>query len=259
MPAEPAAKTLEELRSEVRASELIDFEVRGIKTRFFDQRGALAACHRAGTFYEYGMLVRIAELGRPGTYIDVGANIGNHTVFFAQHCPATVVHAFEPLDFVYAHLAEAVAVNGLTNVVLHQYGLGAKSGDVTICTGSDYYVIRCRRLDRIRIRGPVAVIKVDIEGMESAFIQGARRTLRRKRPVLYIEAQTETELASIEAALGRLSYRRTGRVFNATPTYEFARDGDPLLGPVPRRDWFGGRFVRRAKGWLAARIRALLR
>jgi FkbM family methyltransferase len=217
------------LREEVRSRDILELEVGGVRTRFFDARGSLAACHRAGWFYEPKMLNRIADLARKGVYLDVGANMGNHTVFFAQHCPATAVHSFEPLNFIFALLEENVRLNDLSNVSLYPFGLGAVDGEFKTQMGRRTFPIACRRLDDLRIEGPLAVVKVDIEGMELQFLRGAQKTLLRERPLIYLEAHTDAELADLETALAGLSYRRTGRVFNATPTYEFAPDGDALL------------------------------
>lgn len=217
------------LRREVRARPVIDLEVAGVSTKFYDQQGALAACHRGGYFYEPNMLQHIAALGRSGVYVDVGANIGNHTVFFAQHCPATVVHAFEPLDFIYANLIENVTLNGLSNVELHQHGLGDTVGRFPTQMGNRVFEVACERFDDLHVEGPLAVVKVDIEGMELAFLRGASRSLQLERPLLYIEAHTPGEVEALDGELQNLAYRRTGRVFNASPTYEFAPDEDPLL------------------------------
>jgi FkbM family methyltransferase len=250
MCSDPAEEQLAALREEARGRELLDIEVDGVKTRFYDQGGKLADCHRIGEFYEAAMLNRIAALGREGVYLDVGANVGNHTAFFAQHCPSTSVHAFEPLDFVAAILAENVAVNELTDkVFIHQFGLGETPGDVTVKMGQRTYSFGCRRLDDVfadssggALDGPLAVLKVDIEGMEVPFFRGAAGTLRRERPLIYVEAGTPPELAELRALLGELDYRPTGQCFNATATYEFAPAGDPLLARPRRRP--GRRLVR---------------
>lgn len=229
MADEQGYERLDALREEMRARDVIHMEVSGIQTRFFDQQGALAACHRRGWFYEPAMLEHIAHQAREGAYLDVGANIGNHTVFFAQHCPATVVHAFEPLDFIFANLAENIALNQLSNVKLYRHGLGEQAGEFPTQMGNRVFQITCRRLDELRLTGPIAVVKVDIEGMESSFLRGAAETLRVERPLLYIEAHTSGEVQDLDRTLAALAYRRTGKVFNASPTYEFAPEEDPLL------------------------------
>jgi FkbM family methyltransferase len=223
--------TLDEMRADVRAREVVTLDVDGIRTSFFDQRGALAACHRKGWCYEPAMLARIAGLGRPGAYLDVGANLGNHTVFFAQHCPATTVHAFEPVDVALAMLVENVALNGLTNVSVHPFGLSAQEGQFETQVGNRRFAISCRRLDDLHLDGPLAVVvKVDVEGMELDVVRGAERTLRRDLPLMYVEAHSTERLAELEATLGGIGLQRTGRVFKRLADIRVRA----LRGPAPR-------------------------
>ena len=67
----------------------------------------------------------------------------------------------------------------------------------------------------------VSVVKLDIEGMEPEAIRGMSKTLLRSQPVLFIEAHTQKEIDEQQEVLGELGYERTGRVWNATPTYEW--------------------------------------
>jgi hypothetical protein len=114
----------------------------------------------------------------------------------------------------------------------HQVGFG--HGDPP---GSVVEEFPVARLDDV-VRGPVAVIKLDVEGMESAVLRGAGRILSRHRPVVFAEANTEAEGESVAQVLAPYGYRATGRVFNSSPTYEYAAPpnrGRERLRPVWRR------------------------
>ena len=65
--------------------------------------------------------------------VDVGGNIGLHTVRFAQLFGT--VHSFEPTTTNFECLQKNTAI--LDNVILHQLGLGAESGTVTIQLPAD--------------------------------------------------------------------------------------------------------------------------
>ncbi len=55
---------------------------------FHPGRGRIHAIHaNTGRFYEPDLLDFIASRGLSGVYVDIGAHIGNHTVFFAEECP----------------------------------------------------------------------------------------------------------------------------------------------------------------------------
>src|ERR1043166_2158400 len=74
---------------------------------------------RTGELYEADLLRDILHrVVRPGIVIDVGANIGNHTVFFGKVLRRRVI-ALEPFSTVFEVLARNVAINGLrTRVTL---------------------------------------------------------------------------------------------------------------------------------------------
>lgn len=69
----------------------------------------------------------------------------------------------------------------------------------------------------------MAVIKIDVEGMEDRVLAGARRIMLDDQPLVYVEAHNTARLRDIRRVLDPIGYHLTGRVFNATPTYEFSR------------------------------------
>src|SRR5581483_12191070 len=67
------------------------------------------------------------------TVLDIGANLGAHTVPFAQFVgPEGQVHAFEPQRTIYYLLCANVALNNLTHVICHQAGVGETSGTIRV-------------------------------------------------------------------------------------------------------------------------------
>ncbi|WP_155272817.1 FkbM family methyltransferase, partial [Bordetella hinzii] len=193
------------------------------------------------SFYELQMLLDIAARVRPGTAIlDIGANIGNHTVFFGLFCQAGLVMSFEPQPAVYQTLLRNVSLNALQDCVkTFPVGLGrqarrARLGQVDpnnigmtkldLAAEGD---IEVRVLDELlhELENPpeVSVIKIDVEGMELDVLQGAGLLLKSQRPMIYAEAATEAELSSLRNYLEPMGYRVLNR-FNATATYLFACD-----------------------------------
>ena len=75
-----------------------------------------------------------ATLLAPGdVVVDVGANIGTHTVFFAKHVgPEGRVVALEPQRFVHGLLVANVAASGLANVECLLAAASAEEGTVAI-------------------------------------------------------------------------------------------------------------------------------
>ena len=185
-----------------------------------------------GKWYEEAFLEHIRSLDLVGAYVDVGAHLGTHTLWCAMLCRSTVVHAIEPVAR-YADVVERnVAANGLEGrVVVHRVGVSDHAGLATNYLSREHQLgfvsdaepvsetFQTVRLDELVPR-PVVLIKLDIEGMELAALRGAERLLE-DRPVVFAEAHSEEELEAIDGLLNQRGYRVTGRVFNASPTYEW--------------------------------------
>jgi len=181
-----------------------------------------------GMFYEHEMLHHIRLKNYTGIFVDVGASIGNHTLFFAKFCNSTRVHSFEPNVTQYGGYKALMRLNqcdGKTE--LHEIGLASVNDQIeatfVIRQGVPNWtkLVPARRMDDVLGGAEVAVIKIDVEGLETEVLGGARGILAACKPALYIEAHKVTDRMAIEAVIGEFGYARTGRVFNATPTYEF--------------------------------------
>ena len=158
------------------------------------QHGLLAT----GGFYEAEMLEDLRRRLPPGgLFVDIGANIGNHALFAAGACGARVL-AFEPSPALADHCAATLAANGLTDRLdLRRQGLGAAPGTARLLPGPGHNAGRTRlqpgagevavvRLDDVLAEAP-DVIKIDVEGMEPAVLEGARGVLARHHPAIYVE------------------------------------------------------------------------
>lgn len=196
------------------------------------QHGILAT----GAFYEAGMLEDLrTRLPPGGLFVDVGANIGNHALFAAGACGARVL-AFEPCPALADHCAATLAANGLADRLdLRRQGVGSAPGTARLVPGpagnagetalapDAAGAVMLVRLHDVLAEAP-DVLKIDVEGMECAVLEGARGILARHRPALYVETRTEDEFAAVTALLRPLGYRPEAR-FNATPTWLFLPAG----------------------------------
>ncbi len=80
-----------------------------------------------GEFYERVLLEHIALRGpRGGLFVDVGANIGNHSVYFARFLADCVV-AVEPSPQLIPVLTRNLETNGITNALVIPRGAAARS------------------------------------------------------------------------------------------------------------------------------------
>jgi FkbM family methyltransferase len=144
--------------------------------------------------------------------LDVGANIGLTTALFATFAPKGTIHSFEPSPEAFQYLEETVQVNGFTNVVLHQLGLGAASGELSFfddpnsASASHLAVDETGRrgtnltIDIETVDGIVArdgidrldLIKIDVEGFDVDVVEGALTTIERLEPACIIEFNSFT-------------------------------------------------------------------
>ena len=176
----------------------------------------------AGRFYENDFLEYIASKNISGLYLDVGANIGNHSLFFSFFTQATQVIAFEPVP-VYQKLTQTtIDLNEIGDTcTLIKKAASDFSGPFELTFNGRTYDVDAITLDELDL-GTVALMKIDVEGMEPHVIKGAKRTIGESRPIIYAEASSGQVGEETDSALLELGYARTGRVFNATPTYEYA-------------------------------------
>ncbi len=132
-----------------------------------------------------------------GTCLDVGANIGNHTIYFSSRF-ANVV-AFEPNPEVFQLLT--FNVRGLRGVSVECVGLGSSARDAVLnevkgnlgassLRGSSEgrgVNVSIRRMDDVSVGKPITFIKIDTEGFEAEVLAGGIRTLMDCQPVVVFE------------------------------------------------------------------------
>lgn len=217
------------------AGELIAVTRGDRSIRFRPCGGRIEKTLRANQYYEQGMLDYIAALGLRGVYADIGSYVGTHAIYFAAFCPADRVIAFEPRPHCLEHLRHNIEANGLGDrIIVHPFGLSDRDETVTVVLDSSDVSFECHRLDSL-VTDPVAVMKLDVEGMETKVLAGATGILERSRPLLFVEAHDEASLAALLAPLAPYGYQPTGRVFNHTATYELASPASTVapLGRLP--------------------------
>ena len=188
-------------------------------TYLFMNSGREAAIRFSPDQYEPEISYLINYLIRKDDVVlDIGANVGLHTVAFARAAPHGHVYSFEPVAEMADRLSANAALNGLDNVTLVPCGLGAAddaaemsvniggaglegtstiAGSVHLDREPGNYERRkvpVRRLDglveSLGIGGRIGFIKIDTEGFETWVIEGGLETIRRHRPSMIVEAHS---------------------------------------------------------------------
>lgn len=131
--------------------------------------------------------------------LDIGANIGNHAMYFSDHFQRVI--AFEPNDDVFYLLK--FNADQCENVTAEKIGLGDESGNfilrevsgnmmaswiekVPVETDRKTYSIKVERLDDKDLDN-VKFIKIDVEGFEINVLKGAARTIEDQKPIILFE------------------------------------------------------------------------
>ena len=187
---------------------------------------------------ELALLLVLAQ--NPGMVVEVGANMGIHTVPLARALRERrrQVVAFEPQPVVFQQLCANLALNGLMNVTAWPYACGEEPGFVTfprpdyLKTGNfggvamsnsapagGYGSVQapCVRLDDMLPSERVGLLKIDVEGFELRVLKGSRALIQRSRPLLYVEndrAEHSQELIEWLWEMGYNLWWHTPPLFN---------------------------------------------
>ena len=227
---------------------------------------------------------RLGDRMRGRTVCDIGANVGNHSLAFAEHAECVV--ALEPHPLLFALLrincrdrpnivplnlaasdrrGTAAATTPPTNFGGTRISAAPVPGDLAAA----FELVPLDELTELAGRD-VALVKIDVEGHEEQVLRGAEALLRRHRPVVILEQNEDVVVDGTSPSLEllkSLGYRHFHsleappgwRVPDAVPQplRRLLRGLEALLGgPPPRvaRAIPVDRLERRAYPMLAATI-----
>ena len=182
----------------------------------------------------------LGQFLRPGDVaVDVGANIGTHTVAFADLVGTTGrLHAFEPQRLLFQMLCGNVALNGLDNVVCHQRAVGDRHGEIAVpqlppaATSFNFGAVplgmqapasepaTLMALDELALQS-CRLIKVDAEDMEAQVLTGAARTIQACQPILYVENDRPGASKKLAPLLKQLGYHAYWSIFTYFDRHNF--------------------------------------
>ena len=239
---------------------------RGIRWQLDLREGIDLAIYLFGGF-EYDTFRAYRKLLKPGnTVLDIGANIGAHTLPLARCVyPAGRIVAFEPTAYAYGKLRQNISLNPTIAGMIQAEQImlvGIDNSQVKPRLYSSWQIhealpdthpkhggrlmdttgARHMTLDQFVTRynvAAVSLIKLDVDGHECQVLRGARELLRRDKPVLLTEIMPygleETgasldELLEILAAHGYKLYQLDGRT--ALPTDSRIRQKIPTAGGI---------------------------
>jgi FkbM family methyltransferase len=202
------------------------------------------------------------------TYFDVGANNGYYYALkLGRRHPGAHIFAFEPDPKILGHLRRNIEINNIANVRIVPVALADKTGRaaMTAALGASNFLVADGQepsaeelitvardtiddfLEREKIADP-CLIKIDIEGGEFAFLQGAAVCIVRCQPILVMELDDQW-LRRAGVSLDELM--RLLETWRYT-CFRVADTADAIAFPASKLD----RFPAGGDSWLARMARS---
>jgi methyltransferase, FkbM family len=162
-------------------------------------------------FYEISILDKWTPFFSNANIIfDVGANLGNHTLYWADRLKCERIFSFEPYKPTFDILKRNIVVNNLPNVTAVNKGVGKEKGVAGVAffdesnlgsttlkymQNSDDNSMEMIDLDSFVIEnniGNIDFIKIDVESFELQVLDGMKNILTTMKPDIWIEVGSET-------------------------------------------------------------------
>lgn len=160
--------------------------------------------------YEPFMLDIISKYLKPGmTYIDIGANIGQHSMYAASIVGENgKIYAYEPIPKIYEQLLASSKVNKYDTIInAYNYALGEKDSKELLNVSKDIggsslvnntgdteekiEVIIKKGNDDLFNLSKIDMVKIDVEGYELEVLHGIKESLIKHHPIILLEYSGE--------------------------------------------------------------------
>jgi FkbM family methyltransferase len=170
--------------------------------------------------YELFLLKSLLQDTQKPIFLDIGANIGHHSLFLSQF--SHQVHAFEPYGLVRNQLEQKIKTNLIKNIQVHPVGLGLEDAELDFYapkgsnTGTGSFLashdaennvlfgkLVIKAADQYIAQlslNKIDVIKMDVEGFEKNVLKGMQGTFEKYRPILFMEYSAETHQSFVNEA-----------------------------------------------------------
>jgi FkbM family methyltransferase len=157
------------------------------------------------------LLEKLLAIKQLGAFIDVGVNVGQTLLKLKSVTNRHQYIGFEPNPYCLSYLYELIELNNFRDDIIIPYGLSNEDNNIFL---NFYYknivdstssivpnfrpdqsierkiYVQVRPMNEIKLikdLDEIAIIKIDVEGAEMEVIEGAKKTIESKRPVLIIE------------------------------------------------------------------------
>lgn len=202
-------------------------------------------------YYEPHLQQLFSELGEDsGIIMDIGANIGLHSLYLAHNFPHARVFSFEASPRVFKDLNINLSLNKCDNLDVFNLALGDRPSEMTFYEPSgkkienrglgsfnsknvpaDFteVILQVGTVDSViaeQLEGDakVTMMKIDVQGHENQVLEGATSCLSEHRPVIFMELEMDNfkepkkVLDEFRTRFEELNYSAY-RISNTEPAY----------------------------------------
>ena len=181
--------------------------------------------------------------------IEVGANIGAHTLYLSKLVGNGYVFAFEPQRLVFQNLCANLALNSISNVFAYQEAVSNENGTIIIpeCNFKENNnfgginientkngtTVNKQKLDNFLNKiDRLKLLKIDVEGMEILVIKGAKELIDKFRPIIYIENDRQEHSKELIELLWSLDYKMYWHLPKLYNENNFFNDKENIFGNI---------------------------
>ena len=193
------------------------------------------------------MMLDAALVARPGAaFVEVGSNIGAIAIPLALRHPGSPFVCIDPHPAMCQQLKDNAAFNNISNIELVQKAVTAQGGQyldfyaesesstnpglsslVPTALRESAEAIKVETINfddfyEASARGPVGVIKIDVQGVELSVLEACARTIARHRPVVLFEFEG---FHYPDMAAAETNFRAILEFFEARQYRLFSHDG----------------------------------
>lgn len=192
-------------------------------------------------FFEWTKSIGV-DFGK-ATALDIGANIGNHSLYFSDHFERVV--SFEPHPRIFKLLSLNAEL--ADNISCHNVGLSDRDGSGILSVPQENFGrstlsdqrnarsidVRLVMLDTFCEFNNLKLLKIDVEGHEYRALCGARQVIKRHQPIILFEqhindfSEGKSEVVSLLEEMGYKDFAVIKKYPRPLPFLTFALT--PLL------------------------------
>lgn len=157
------------------------------------------------------------------TILDIGTNVGDVAMHLAQKASISgQVIGFEPDPINFKRVSQNLALNSFSNIQILNIGLGESEGTFYVKTPDEHnagmtritqdisgHKVTIKRLDyveTIQNLSKINLIKMDIEGYEMNALKGGIETLKKHKPILFIELDNNNLIDQNSSAIELVAF-----------------------------------------------------